>query len=855
MPFLSAFKSLLGKRKPKQSSILAPLVDPRLQHPAYKGIPEDLILSLGDPAYVRNPPYQEGYYGLVPGEYYMRRFQEKLFSKLKSQSGVSPEEYKAYLEPILIAYAELVHLLPASEHHHHNTPGGLMRHGLEVACFMLDWMVLTKFDYELTPGEASKRLRRWYVAGIIAALFHDAGKPLTDVRITTFEGDKEFYPGPQTIHEWCRDNNITRYFITWVADRKDKHQRETTRLIGQYVTPEIHKWLLEGGKDIFDALLCATSDEPGPLTAAVKSADHQSVRADRARTGASNSAPEQTTGVPVHSICIDAMRNLVSNGTWTFNEPGSRLWNTPDGLYIGWAQGSEDIIAEVAKDGVGGFPRSEISLMAMMVDREIIEKQPDGNGIWHVAPHPLQKNGKGPAIRCVKLKNADAVFSYVMTTIGQISATVGRDADAKEFLTPADAKLREDLQAQRKNSSQLDLLDCNNEQPAAPKPKSKKPADLLANLHAAPVATTLPPEMAEMAKRIKQGNSSQEPEPQPSSEPPAQPDSPIESDEDINLDEINDDMLTSMLIDMSGIPRQQEAPVTAQESQAESTTSPPEPADTAESSEAEPNPADELMQRLSRKGLKLNMQDLLEMKPVQVSKDKKSPKPLLNKSEQSGDKSAEQPNKSEREKESAASRDVSVLVIPKKFQDKLTEEDKSILCALPELGSKLLKVISEANELGELRGRVFVPTKDHFTERDVQAMFFAGWVWASIIDDPQELIGTNRGVEGFMLNIKLSLMYYRITEAVRGSVITAALSEEFPKLLDAAKGELIKLSAHEPYFGKNIYSISYYARNKVIKDMGITIDDVDALVLYGLDAVKGWKDKKFYFRLEGGKKK
>jgi conjugal transfer pilus assembly protein TraI len=851
MPIFAGFKSLFGKRKPKQSTLLAPLVDPRFQHPAYKNIPEDIIRSLGDPAYVRNPPYQEGYYGLVPGEYYMRTFQAKLFGKLKSQSGVSPEEYKAYLEPILLAYAELVHLLPASEHHHHNTPGGLLRHGLEVACFMLDWMVLTKFDYELTPGDASKRLRRWYVAGIIAALFHDAGKPLTDVRITTFEGDKEFYPGPQTIHEWCRDNNISRYFITWVSDRKDKHQRETTRLIGQYVTPEIHKWLLEGGKDIFDALLCATNDEPGPLTAAVKSADHQSVRADRARTGAGNSSPEQTTGVPVHSLCIDAMRNLVSSGAWTFNEPGSRLWNTPDGLYIGWAQGSEDIIAEVAKDGVGGFPRSEISLMSMMIDREIIEKQPDGNGIWHVAPHPLQKNGKGPAIRCVKLKNADAVFSYVMTSITQISATIGRDANAKEFLTPADAKLREDLQAQQKNSSQLDLLDTNNEQPAAPKPKQKKPADLLANLHAAPVSVTLPPEMAEMAKRIKQGDSSPEPEQQTLSGPPAQPDSPIESDESINLDEINDDMLTSMLMDMSGIPKQPEAAVAVQESPAVSTPPASEPTDTAESSDDEPSPADELMERLSRKGLKLNMQDLLEMEPVQVRKSKRFTTASL----RDRNKDAEAiSNNSGSDEEKAPNEEVR-LVFPGIYKSKLTEEEQNMLSSEPVLASKLLKVLSETSELGELRGRVFVPMQEHFTERDVQAMFFAGWVWKSIIDDPQDIISTNRGVEGFMLNIKLSLMYYRITEAPRGSVISAALSEGYNRLLASAKDELIKLSVHEPSFGKNIYSISFYARNKVIKDMGITLDEVDALVLYGLDAVKGWKDKKFYFQLQGGKKK
>lgn len=165
LKFIFWLLSLIRPRKPKRSKLLAPLVDPRFEHPAYKNIPEELLRAIGDPTYLRNSPYHHSYYGLISGEFCMREFQKKLFSKLKHQSGVSPEEYTNYLEPILIAYADLVHLLPASEHHHHNTPGGLLRHGLETACFMLDWMVLTRHDNELTPGQASRRLRRWYVAG------------------------------------------------------------------------------------------------------------------------------------------------------------------------------------------------------------------------------------------------------------------------------------------------------------------------------------------------------------------------------------------------------------------------------------------------------------------------------------------------------------------------------------------------------------------------------------------------------------------------------------------------------------------------------------------------------------------
>ncbi|MEA1053921.1 TraI domain-containing protein, partial [Lamprobacter modestohalophilus] len=41
--------------------------------------------------------------------------------------------WATYIEPVICRYAAFVHLLPASEAHHHCGSGGLLRHGLEVA--------------------------------------------------------------------------------------------------------------------------------------------------------------------------------------------------------------------------------------------------------------------------------------------------------------------------------------------------------------------------------------------------------------------------------------------------------------------------------------------------------------------------------------------------------------------------------------------------------------------------------------------------------------------------------------------------------------------------------------------------
>lgn len=423
LKFIFWLLSLIRPRKPKRSKLLAPLVDPRFEHPAYKNIPEELLRAIGDPTYLHNSPYHNSYYGLISGEFCMREFQKKLFSKLRFQSGVSPEEYTNYLEPILIAYADLVHLLPASEHHHHNTPGGLLRHGLETACFMLDWMVLTRHDNELTPGQANRRLRRWYVAGIIAALFYDVGKPLTNVVVANLEGDKKWLLGNKTIHEWAVENDINPYFVTWEKQSADKHLSHSIVLIGTFVTPQIRTWLIEGGWDIWQALLDAVSGNDGPLTAAVKMADRQSVRADRNRYGNSHSEPIQK--LSTQQLCVDAINFLLAEGSWTFNEPGSRLWRTAEGVFLVWSTGAPEIIQHVIKDKVVGFPNSKDNLLAAMSERELIDKDPEGSLFWYVAPHILQKGSKGTSLRCVKLKRPLEIFPRGLDNVSIAPAKIG----------------------------------------------------------------------------------------------------------------------------------------------------------------------------------------------------------------------------------------------------------------------------------------------------------------------------------------------------------------------------------------------------------------------------------------------
>ncbi|WP_275593001.1 TraI domain-containing protein [Enterobacter hormaechei] len=76
----------------------------------------------------------------------------------------------------LVEYVRWIHLLPASENHHHNGIGGLLSHSLEVAILSLK----NAHHSELRPigyqDEEVVRRKVYLYAAFICGLVHDAGR-------------------------------------------------------------------------------------------------------------------------------------------------------------------------------------------------------------------------------------------------------------------------------------------------------------------------------------------------------------------------------------------------------------------------------------------------------------------------------------------------------------------------------------------------------------------------------------------------------------------------------------------------------------------------------------------------------
>src|SRR5581483_11177521 len=149
----------------------------------------------------RYPPFMRG----LPAASMSRLMatQQELINRLRQTLGLERDIFDSLIMPVIQRYVAFVHLLPASEAHHHRGAGGLLRHGLEAAFFAArasEGIVFLPFG---TPRERHELEPRWHVAVALAGLLHDLGKSVADVTVTDRDGRTEWQPYLQTLLEWA----------------------------------------------------------------------------------------------------------------------------------------------------------------------------------------------------------------------------------------------------------------------------------------------------------------------------------------------------------------------------------------------------------------------------------------------------------------------------------------------------------------------------------------------------------------------------------------------------------------------------------------------------------------------------
>ncbi|MBH0017857.1 MobH family relaxase [Pseudoalteromonas sp. NGC95] len=285
--------------------------------------------------------------------------------------------------------AEYVHMLPASEYHHHSQPGGLFRHSLDAAL-----IALRKADNQLPPTvgkvdlDAQRRVRYMYAAWV-GALLHDTGKILTDMQVSAYtiyddknnqsvpiaswdKPIKPWIPQIETLIEWATRNKVERYFVHFRASRVHKeHVSSGATLLPHILKGEGLEFIMDSPDDLYSNLTSALNGYAhinGYLATAIRFGDSVSTAKD-VKTMAT-SAFGTLKKSRMMSI-VDTMRSLKSK--WNFNGEKSHAFVIGDCVFIRWQSAFDGILKAARANQFDALPTDTKSLLEMMEDFRIVE--------------------------------------------------------------------------------------------------------------------------------------------------------------------------------------------------------------------------------------------------------------------------------------------------------------------------------------------------------------------------------------------------------------------------------------------------------------------------------------------------
>lgn len=304
-------------------------------------------------------------------------------ASLNELAGLSESNFKKYYQSSIHNFARLVQLLPASEIHHHASPGGMLAHTLEVCVIALKLRQSYVLSTNNNAEEVSAELDIWTYSIFLAALCHDLAKPVVDQVIDIYDKDHK-------MSQWVPWSNFLDeqgqwYTCRFVRKRQYRLHEKASLLLTYKVIPSYGMQWLSSNQTIFmQWLACVSGDKENALSIGeiISLADSKSVATN---LGAEpNPSASVTKAKPLFEKMLTALRVLLLEGELPLNRNGAAGWIKDNSCWLVSKRTIDAIRDQLTAEGHTGLPAKNGRMYDILQEHGILTPFGD-KAIWKVA--------------------------------------------------------------------------------------------------------------------------------------------------------------------------------------------------------------------------------------------------------------------------------------------------------------------------------------------------------------------------------------------------------------------------------------------------------------------------------------
>lgn len=322
------------------------------------------------------PPATTGVLILEPKDIVTRH--DNVLKKLRRYSQLPARQhdkgiptFETLYYDVIINFINFVHLVPASESHHHTDVGGLVRHSLQVAEKALKHVDQEILERKFPLDIERDRKSRWHYATFLCGLLHDASKVFTDMKVVDMESGIIWNPDEFGLVDWARENNVRRYRVEYINGRNhmEHDSIKGSNVLDYILTKAAKSFLLQCPDNIHAEMrktLVSYQSINGYISNAVRAADAASTSKDMITVWDNELGPKTAS---LYERIIKAMRILSKQ--WDCNMHNSRVQIAGSRVYLRYPEAFNDVVKFLSDEGVSA-PAGSDAIIDILDARNLI---------------------------------------------------------------------------------------------------------------------------------------------------------------------------------------------------------------------------------------------------------------------------------------------------------------------------------------------------------------------------------------------------------------------------------------------------------------------------------------------------